>query len=154
MLALLALLMAASSVATALLHARWPAVLVVAVLFVFGASAVGWNALMRRATRGSRITKPVSTRRIFGFSISFLEEMWARNLGNVDAEFAKGGKAVGICGKDANLMIAKQITEMPDPESNIMKAVDIAAVRPDVDSTLLLVSAAGAGGHGRTGAAA
>lgn len=45
MLALLALLMAASSVATALLHAQWPAVLVVAVLFVFGASAVGWNGV-------------------------------------------------------------------------------------------------------------
>lgn len=40
----------------------------------------------------------------------------------------QGGKAVGICGKDANLMIAKKITEMPDPESNIMKAVDIGYV--------------------------
>ena len=40
----------------------------------------------------------------------------------------QGGKAVGICGKDANLMIAKKITHMPDPESNIMKAVDIGYV--------------------------
>ncbi len=40
----------------------------------------------------------------------------------------QGGKAVGICGKDANLMIAKKITEMPDPQSNIMKVVDIGYV--------------------------
>src|SRR5262245_60595044 len=39
-----------------------------------------------------------------------------------------GGKAVGISGKDANLMIAKKITEMPDPESNLMRAVDIGYV--------------------------
>jgi acetylglutamate kinase len=39
-----------------------------------------------------------------------------------------GGKAVGISGKDANLMIAKKITQMPDPESNLMKAVDIGYV--------------------------
>ncbi len=37
----------------------------------------------------------------------------------------QGGKAVGISGKDANLMIAKKITEMPDPQSNLMQAVDI-----------------------------
>jgi acetylglutamate kinase len=46
----------------------------------------------------------------------------------VSAINAQGGKAVGICGKDANLMIARRITEMPDPESNIMKAVDIGYV--------------------------
>jgi acetylglutamate kinase len=46
----------------------------------------------------------------------------------VSAINRQGGKAVGICGKDANLMIAKKITEMPDPESNIMKAVDIGYV--------------------------
>ncbi|MBU2580508.1 MAG: acetylglutamate kinase [Alphaproteobacteria bacterium] len=40
----------------------------------------------------------------------------------------QGGKAVGICGKDANLMIATKITEMPDPTSNIMQAVDIGYV--------------------------
>jgi len=45
----------------------------------------------------------------------------------------QGGKAVGISGKDANLMIAKQITEMPDPESNIMKAVDIGYVGDPVE---------------------
>jgi acetylglutamate kinase len=40
----------------------------------------------------------------------------------------QGGKAVGISGKDANLMIARKITEMMDPESNLMKAVDIGYV--------------------------
>jgi acetylglutamate kinase len=40
----------------------------------------------------------------------------------------QGGKAVGISGKDANLMIARRITEMPDPESNLMQAVDIGYV--------------------------
>jgi acetylglutamate kinase len=46
----------------------------------------------------------------------------------VSAINRQGGKAVGISGKDANLMIARKITEMPDPESNIMKAVDIGFV--------------------------
>lgn len=40
----------------------------------------------------------------------------------------QGGKAVGISGKDANLMIARKITEMPDPTSNLMQAVDIGYV--------------------------
>ena len=40
----------------------------------------------------------------------------------------QGGKAVGISGKDANLMIARRITEMPNPESNLMQAVDIGYV--------------------------
>jgi acetylglutamate kinase len=51
----------------------------------------------------------------------------------VSAINAQGGKAVGICGKDANLMIARKITEMPDPESNIMKAVDIGYVGDPVE---------------------
>lgn len=46
----------------------------------------------------------------------------------VSAINRQGGKAVGISGKDANLMIAKKITEMPDPQSNIMKNVDIGYV--------------------------
>jgi acetylglutamate kinase len=46
----------------------------------------------------------------------------------VSAINRQGGKAVGICGKDANLMIARRITEMPDIESNLMKAVDIGYV--------------------------
>src|SRR5512145_2359426 len=44
-----------------------------------------------------------------------------------------GGKAVGISGKDADLMVAKKITEMPDPESNLMKAVDIGYVGEPVE---------------------
>lgn len=45
----------------------------------------------------------------------------------------QGGKAVGISGKDANLMIAKKVTELPDPESNIMKAVDIGFVGDPIE---------------------
>lgn len=41
---------------------------------------------------------------------------------------AQGGKAVGICGKDASLVIARKITEMPDPTSNLMQAVDLGYV--------------------------
>jgi acetylglutamate kinase len=51
----------------------------------------------------------------------------------VSAINRQGGKAVGISGKDANLMIAKKITEMPDPESNIMQAVDIGYVGDPVE---------------------
>ena len=40
----------------------------------------------------------------------------AINKDIVSAINRQGGKAVGICGKDANLMVARQITEMPDPE--------------------------------------
>lgn len=46
----------------------------------------------------------------------------------VSAINSQGGKAVGICGKDANLMIARRVTELPDPESNLMRAVDIGYV--------------------------
>lgn len=57
MLALLATVMALCSVATALLHPGLPQVLVLAVLFVFGASAIGWNgvylaAVARQAPAG------------------------------------------------------------------------------------------------------
>ena len=51
----------------------------------------------------------------------------------VSAINRQGGKAVGISGKDANLMIAKQITELPDPESNIMQAVDIGYVGEPIE---------------------
>jgi acetylglutamate kinase len=52
----------------------------------------------------------------------------AINKDIVSAINRQGGKAVGICGKDANLMIARKITEIEDPESNLMKAVDIGYV--------------------------
>lgn len=45
----------------------------------------------------------------------------------------QGGKAVGICGKDANLLIARKITEMTDRESNLMKSVDIGYVGEPVE---------------------
>lgn len=46
----------------------------------------------------------------------------------VSAINRQGGKAVGICGKDANLMIARKITQMADPASSEMKDVDIGYV--------------------------
>ncbi len=51
----------------------------------------------------------------------------------VSAINRQGGKAVGISGKDANLMIAKKITEMPDPQSNLMQAVDIGYVGDPIE---------------------
>ena len=50
------------------------------------------------------------------------------NKGIVSAINRQGGKAVGICGKDANLMIARKVTEMADPETNVMQKVDIGFV--------------------------
>ena len=46
----------------------------------------------------------------------------------------EGGRAVGICGKDANLMQARKLTkQIPDGDSNIMKVVDLGYVgEPDV----------------------
>lgn len=40
----------------------------------------------------------------------------------------QGGKAVGICGKDANLMIGEKITQLTDPKSNVKRKVDIGYV--------------------------
>lgn len=51
----------------------------------------------------------------------------------VSAINRQGGKAVGISGKDANLMIAQKITAMPDPQSNLMKAVDMGYVGDPVE---------------------
>ena len=57
----------------------------------------------------------------------------------VSAINGQGGKAIGICGKDANLVFARKITEIPDPESNIMKQVDIGYVgEPDKVNTQIL----------------
>jgi acetylglutamate kinase len=58
-------------------------------------------------------------------------EMVLAGLINKDITTAinrQGGKAVGISGKDANLMIARKITELPDLKSNLMQAVDIGYV--------------------------
>ena len=55
----------------------------------------------------------------------------------------QGGKAVGISGKDANLMIARKITEMR-PESNLMKAVDIGYVGDPAEINPHIVKASSA----------
>jgi acetylglutamate kinase len=46
---------------------------------------------------------------------------------------AEGGKAVGISGKDANLMTVRKLEkQLPDPDSNLMKVVDLGFVgEPD-----------------------
>ena len=47
----------------------------------------------------------------------------------VSAINQQGGKAVGICGKDANLMFAKKLEKrMADPTSNIEKVIDLGYV--------------------------
>lgn len=53
---------------------------------------------------------------------------------------AAGGKAIGLCGKDGNMVIAKKATRtITDPESQIEQAVDLGFVgEPDtVDTTVL-----------------
>jgi acetylglutamate kinase len=55
---------------------------------------------------------------------------------------AAGGKAIGLCGKDGNMVIAKKATRrVVDPDSNIEKIVDLGFVgEPDkVDLTVLNV---------------
>jgi acetylglutamate kinase len=51
-----------------------------------------------------------------------------------------GGKAIGLCGKDGNMVIARKVTRtVVDPDSNIEKVVDLGFVgEPDkVDVTVL-----------------
>ena len=53
---------------------------------------------------------------------------------------AAGGKAIGLCGKDGNMVVAKKATRrVIDPDSNIEKVVDLGFVgEPDkVDTTVL-----------------
>ncbi len=53
---------------------------------------------------------------------------------------AAGGKAIGLCGKDGNMVLAKKATrKVVDPNSNIEKVVDLGFVgEPDkVDTTVL-----------------
>src|SRR5258708_25761179 len=55
---------------------------------------------------------------------------------------AAGGKAIGLCGKDGNMVIAKKATRrVVDPDSNIEKIVDLGFVgEPEkVDLTVLNV---------------
>ncbi|MBN8936731.1 MAG: acetylglutamate kinase, partial [Rhizobiales bacterium] len=53
---------------------------------------------------------------------------------------AAGGKAIGLCGKDGNMVMARKATRrVVDPDSNIEKVVDLGFVgEPDkVDTTVL-----------------
>ena len=53
---------------------------------------------------------------------------------------AAGGKAIGLCGKDGNMVTARKVTRtVPDPGSNIEKVIDLGFVgEPDkVDTTVL-----------------
>src|ERR1041385_3167108 len=53
---------------------------------------------------------------------------------------AAGGKAIGLCGKDGNMVMAKKATrKVVDPDSNIEKVVDLGFVgEPEkVDTTVL-----------------
>ena len=53
---------------------------------------------------------------------------------------AAGGKAIGLCDKDGNMVLAKKVTRrVADPDSNIEKVVDLGFVgEPDkVDTTVL-----------------
>ncbi len=53
---------------------------------------------------------------------------------------AAGGKAIGLCGKDGNMVVARKVTrKVVDPDSNIEKLVDLGFVgEPDkVDMTVL-----------------
>src|ERR1043166_1115533 len=53
---------------------------------------------------------------------------------------AEGGRAIGLCGKDGNMVLAKKATrKIVDPDSNIEKVIDLGFVgEPDkVDTTVL-----------------
>ena len=60
----------------------------------------------------------------------------------VSAINMEGGKAVGICGKDANLCIAKKLEKREaDPTSNIEKVIDLGYVGdPDVIDPYIITS--------------
>ncbi|MDI3470215.1 MAG: N-acetylglutamate kinase [Pseudolabrys sp.] len=53
---------------------------------------------------------------------------------------AAGGKAIGLCGKDGNMVLAKKLTRtVVDPGSNIEKVVDLGFVgEPDTVNTMIL----------------
>ena len=58
-----------------------------------------------------------------------------------------GGRAVGISGKDANLIKVKKLTRtMVDPDSNIEKAVDLGFVGDPTDIDVALINTLTAGG--------
>src|SRR5690606_34964199 len=58
-------------------------------------------------------------------------------VGTISAE---GGKAIGLCGKDGNMVVARKVTRtVVDPDSNIERHVDLGFVgEPEkVDRTVL-----------------
>ncbi|MEO0620016.1 MAG: acetylglutamate kinase [Pseudomonadota bacterium] len=66
-----------------------------------------------------------------GDTISVVEMVLAGSINKsiVAAINAEGGRAVGISGKDGGLMRVRKLTrEAPDPESNLMQAVDLGFV--------------------------
>lgn len=58
---------------------------------------------------------------------------------------AAGGKAVGLCGKDGNMVVARKVTrKMIDPDSNIEKVVDLGFVgEPEKVDTMVLTQILG-----------
>jgi acetylglutamate kinase len=58
---------------------------------------------------------------------------------------AAGGKAVGLCGKDGNMVIARKVTrKIVDPDSNIEKVVDLGFVgEPETVDTMVLTQILG-----------
>ncbi|PJA60540.1 MAG: acetylglutamate kinase, partial [Rhodobacterales bacterium CG_4_9_14_3_um_filter_71_31] len=81
----------------------------------------------------------------------------------VSAINAQGGRAVGLSGKDANLMICEKVTRTKrDPDSNIERVLDLGfvgeprEVNPAILETILrsefipVVAPVGAGRHGET----
>ncbi|HEX7776406.1 MAG TPA: acetylglutamate kinase [Parvibaculum sp.] len=66
------------------------------------------------------------------------------NKGLVSLLNRAGGRAVGLCGKDGNLIIAKKVEQkIHDPESNIEKILDLgfvgepAKINPEILNTIL-----------------
>jgi len=86
------------------------------------AAMLGRLSLKSEFVQGLRVTdKP---------TVEVVEMVLAGSINKeiVSAINRQGGKAVGISGKDANLMIARRITHMADANSNLMQAVDIGYV--------------------------
>ncbi len=51
----------------------------------------------------------------------------------------EGGRAIGLCGKDGNMVIASKVTRVVDPESNIEKILDLGFVgEPSKVDTMVL----------------
>lgn len=106
MLAALALLMALAALATAFLSANMPAVLVMAILTVFGASAIGWNGVYlaevaRQAPTGLASVATGGTLAITFFGVVLGPPVFGAMvelLGNYRASFAALAVPTLLCG--------------------------------------------------------